>query len=437
MGIEQGINTVIVGSIDLLGFFLVLEKIANYRSKGGYPCRAASFLIIAFGSLTVNCAAGRKLYIIAAEMLIIVLIAMMNYRKCRLPSLFSYAIIFISIYELNILFSCIGVILAEWYDYIVLFRLLHFVWQVYFLSGLMTLLFIWLLSLAWKTHRTGNDDHILYLTVPLAPAVIMVGFWLRNSMDLGMPDYLNEGGAAEAAGNLQVCVMSMAVLAVGYLAGNVILDKKRYKELAIMNQKLLNAQVGHYDFLDQFNLEMRRYRHDFKNHLYSLKHLLAENKIVEAKQYVENMTDHIHEWEQKYSTGNDVADAMINEQVKAAQKQAIEFELTGGLPKKINISNYDLCVIFGNALANAVEGAAKTDDKRYVKVNLGYYNQYLHINIKNSAIYQKWRRTTKRDSKNHGFGLMNIYQCVEKLHGDVQIKRDKNEFMIDIVIMDM
>ena len=32
---------------------------------------------------------------------------------------------------------------------------------------------------------------------------------------------------------------------------------------------------------------------------------------------------------------------------------------------------------------------------------------------------------------------MNIYQCVEKLHGDVQIKRDKNEFMIDIVIMDM
>ena len=127
---------------------------------------------------------------------------------------------------------------------------------------------------------------------------------------------------------------------------------------------------------------------------------------------------------------------MINEQVKAAQKQAIEFELTGGLPKKINISNYDLCVIFGNALANAVEGAAKTDDKRYVKVNLGYYNQYLHINIKNSAIYQKWRRTTKRDSQNHGFGLMNIYQCVEKLHGDVQIKRDKNEFMIDIVIMD-
>ena len=98
MGIEQGINTVIVGSIDLLGFFLVLEKIANYRSKGGYPCRAASFLIIAFGSLTVNCAAGRKLYIIAAEMLIIVLIAMMNYRKCRLPSLFSYAIIFIRIY---------------------------------------------------------------------------------------------------------------------------------------------------------------------------------------------------------------------------------------------------------------------------------------------------------------------------------------------------
>ena len=63
--------------------------------------------------------------------------------------------------------------------------------------------------------------------------------------------------------------------------------------------------------------------------------------------------------------------------------------------------------------------------------------EHTAINIKNSAIYQKWRRTTKRDSKNHGFGLMNIYQCVEKLHGDVQIKRDKNEFMIDIVIMDM
>lgn len=437
MGIEQGISTMITGSIDLLSFFLVLEKIAGYRSKGGYLCKAASFSVIALGSLAVSYATERKFYIMAAGLFLTVIIAMINYKKCSLSALFSYVMIYISIYELNILFAYSGIILAEWYDYTGLFRPLYFVWQFHFLSGLGALLFIWFLSLVWKTHCTGSGDYILYLTVPLALAVIMVGLWIGNSMDLGMPASLDGGGAAEALGNLQVCVINTVVLAVGYLAGNVVLDKKKYKQFAGMNQELLNAQVCHYDFLEQSNLEMRRYRHDLKNHLYSLQHLLAENKIVEAEQYVENMTGHIYGWEQKYSTGNDVADAMINEHAKAAEKQDIEFRLTGGLPGKISISNYDLCVIFGNALANAVEGAAKTEDKRYVRVDLGYYNQYLHINIKNSAIYQKWRGTTKKDAKNHGFGLMNLCQCVEKLHGDVQIIRDDKEFMIDIVVMDM
>ncbi len=437
MGIEQGISTMVTGSIDLLSFFLVLEKIAGYRSKRGHLCKAASFSAIALASLAVSYAAERKLYIVAAELLLTVIIAMINYKKYSLSALFSYMMIYISIYELNILLAYSGIILAEWYDYIGLFRPLYFAWQFHFLGGLAALLFLWFLSLVWKTHCTGSGDYILYLTVPLALAVIMTGLWIRNSMDLGMPASLDGGGSAEAFGNLQSCIINTAVLAVGYLAGSVVLDKKKYIQFARMNQELLNAQVCHYDFLEQSNLEMRRYRHDLKNHLYSLQHLLAENKIVEAEQYVENMTGQIYEWEQKYSTGNDVADAMINEQAKAAKKQDIEFGVTGGLPGKINISNYDLCVIFGNALANAVEGAAKTGDKRYVRVDLGYYNQYLHISIKNSAIYQKCLGTTKKDAKNHGFGLMNLCQCVEKLHGDVQIIRDDKEFMIDIVVMDM
>ena len=119
-----------------------------------------------------------------------------------------------------------------------------------------------------------------------------------------------------------------------------------------------------------------------------------------------------------------------------AEEYGVDLKVEGSLPNDLRIDQYDLCVIFGNALVNAVEGAARVPSDRYASVRLGYYNNYIHIEVENSSVLRGRLRTSKKDKNSHGYGLVNIRECVDKLSGDVRVVQKEDSFLIDILIRD-
>ena len=44
--------------------------------------------------------------------------------------------------------------------------------------------------------------------------------------------------------------------------------------------------------------------------------------------------------------------------------------------------------------------------------------------------------TAKKDKKNHGYGLKNVYRIVRKYNGSMMVKREKDRFVAEVVIIE-
>lgn len=102
------------------------------------------------------------------------------------------------------------------------------------------------------------------------------------------------------------------------------------------------------------------------------------------------------------------------------------------LNEKLNISNYDLCVILGNLIDNAIE-AVEGEISPVIYVQMNYIKNLFLIKVintysKNAISYE----TTKEDSDFHGIGLKSIKRIVDKYNGNFSIEL-KNNYVTAIV----
>ncbi len=202
--------------------------------------------------------------------------------------------------------------------------------------------------------------------------------------------------------------------------------------------KQLDMQLQHYEELAKKSQDIRRFRHDYKNHLFMLGVLLNENKLDDAKKHLARLTEDIEETETKFATGNYFADALIAHKADEALKNKINIEFHGNIhPDKID--NSDLCTILANSLDNAIRASiplspckihieASTNEKG---CTITVTNPVAKkVEIKNNAI-----KTTKRDTESHGFGINNIKHTAQKYDGFVTLNCTDKEFSIKIGLL--
>lgn len=202
--------------------------------------------------------------------------------------------------------------------------------------------------------------------------------------------------------------------------------------------KQLDMQIQHYEELAQKSQDIRRFRHDYKNHLFMLGVLLNENKLDDAKKHLARLTEDIEETETKFATGNYFADALIAHKADEALKSGVTVEFHGSIhPDKID--NSDLCTILANTLDNAIRASiplspctirveASTNEKGCTITVTNPVSK--KVEIKNNAI-----KTTKRDTENHGFGINNIKHTAQKYNGFVTLNSTDTEFSIKIGLL--
>ena len=98
--------------------------------------------------------------------------------------------------------------------------------------------------------------------------------------------------------------------------------------------------------------------------------------------------------------------------------------------------------IFGNALDNAIEHVILIPDpeKRLIHLTVSAQKGFVFIKIENyceaeiSKNEEDLITTTKKDSKNHGFGLKSIRTAVKKYDGSVVFGVQQNWFELKILL---
>lgn len=214
-----------------------------------------------------------------------------------------------------------------------------------------------------------------------------------------------------------------------------------FRKKNTINEYYLEAQKAHYESLMESNREIRKIKHDMKNHLYVIRELASKDKPEELKAYLSELEDNLSHADVNIHVGNEIADAILSEKQKMAEALGIAFEVDGNM-YDIQMSAIDICTIFSNMMDNAIEAVTQNDGEKWIRLSIKRHNNYLVICEKNPCtqkveIVDNCIATTKSRGI-HGFGLENIKETVEKYDGDVKLSVSETEsgyeFNIEIVL---
>ena len=234
----------------------------------------------------------------------------------------------------------------------------------------------------------------------------------------------------------------LGILAITLFIVLVILvyQKKEMKRLILLKDKCISEQTEQYKTAMNKERELRRFRHDYNAHMTAISGLLANEEYDKLKEYIKSM-GYFKEKFNLVNSGNIITDAVFNQYKELCDKDNIEFEISGKLPENFNMAETDLCVLFSNLMSNAYDAAVQCEkDSSIIRTQIRNNDDDVFIKMSNSVngevVFKNGLPVTdKPDRKNHGFGVENILEVVERNGGYVEWKQsDKGRFTADIML---
>lgn len=195
----------------------------------------------------------------------------------------------------------------------------------------------------------------------------------------------------------------------------------------------------HYREVDTMYKKMRGWRHDYRNHIQTLKALAAKNDMVSIREYLDRLETDLKTVDTVIKTGNAMADAILNSKISLAQSKDITVKADVHIPVKLAISEIDLCSIIGNLFDNAIEASlALPAEQRMIRVYMDMKNTQLYISFTNLTATKKQhpfgKLFTTTKGEGHGFGLLRIDTIVDRLNGYLSRASEDGAFTTEILL---
>jgi sensor histidine kinase YesM len=180
-------------------------------------------------------------------------------------------------------------------------------------------------------------------------------------------------------------------------------------------------------------------KHDLKNHMLSIKSLIESGDSLESLNYVSKIINDTGAKHNYSSTGNTVIDSIINFKLQESEQKFIKADLDLKIPEKLDIPSFDMTIILGNLIDNAIKAASDVVGERYIKLMMKYDKGRLIIQTENPYVGEILEDngvllTTKVEKQNHGIGLQNIKKVIQKYDGILNIDYTGNIFTVSLMM---
>lgn len=220
------------------------------------------------------------------------------------------------------------------------------------------------------------------------------------------------------------------ISAVALLGAVVLLSRQQALEQA---QQLANMRELYYQGVQREQAQVRRLRHDLRNHLTVLSGLLSQGDAGHAADYVHALLA-----DEGVAAGtrwceNDTVNVVLAAKARDAAAAGLELSLECTLPVSLSVSDTDLCALFGNALDNAIEAARDADDK-HISVRARADKGMLMLRVINAYAGVRTPHsdggfhTTKSDHALHGFGLRGMREIANRYGGTLEANAQGGTF---------
>ena len=237
---------------------------------------------------------------------------------------------------------------------------------------------------------------------------------------------------------MMVTVELLYIMCIG--AAVIATFCKNYKEESLLKDEYLRLSKQHYETLLKNTQEIRSLRHDMQSHVNALSYFSKEKDWEKLQAYIEEVNENAQKVRlYTVNVNHGFINAILEDSL--SKEPEIAFSCVGKIPADIQIDDYDLCTIFSNLIRNAVEACNRLPEgaKKWIHLDLYMLQDNLYIRMENPVMseinVQKLEgSTSKEDKKNHGFGIYNLKNAVEKYQGEVSFDCEDQKFIAEIVL---
>ena len=237
---------------------------------------------------------------------------------------------------------------------------------------------------------------------------------------------------------ISLCLAGMNLL-VFYMINDILKREIRVRESELFWLRAKN-QTDMYRSVSENFVKQRKITHEYKNRILCIESLINTENYKELKNYIKNISGHLSTELDYIKTNNVIVDAILNSKYKETLEKGIIFIFQLNDLSKISINDEDIVVILSNLLSNAIEACEKYSGKKVIKLKFVQEGDNIIVSVKNTyngklEIRDGEIQTSKiYDNDEHGIGIKNIIDVIEKYQGSYAIQNDKEEFYFSIML---
>ena len=245
-------------------------------------------------------------------------------------------------------------------------------------------------------------------------------------------------------------ILSLSLLSILYVVKTFqdMIALNREKNSRIILEKQIGNMQEHMEEMERIYSGIRSMKHDMKNTLAVIMQL-AGREEAELQTYLSELNQNFDNLEFQFKTGNTVVDTLLNMKYHEAIRIIPDIRIDAErllFSDEMHIQSYDIGVMIGNALDNAMEACRKLkaedpEAETFIRLTSFKKGKMIFIEVENSfngrVVKKKQSEfpvTDKTDKREHGIGLLNIKHTAEKYHGAVDWSVDGKVFTLSVMM---
>lgn len=242
-----------------------------------------------------------------------------------------------------------------------------------------------------------------------------------------------------ASFHIHVAAGILCINFIGYYLIHSITEREiKLREHAVFREKVKN-ETAMYRSVSE-NLEKQRKRtHEYKNQLAAISALAEQGAYEELRTYIEKIETTLQHRMDAVDTNHVIVNAILNTKYREAVSKGIVVILKVNNLSALKMEEEDIVVILSNLLNNALEACEQCEDK-WIKLKFVLEDGQAVISVKNSmaaepVVEDGALLTTKtKEAAEHGMGIQNVVETVEKCGGRYMVDYGRGEFQFSILI---
>lgn len=167
------------------------------------------------------------------------------------------------------------------------------------------------------------------------------------------------------------------------------------------------------------------------------------------KAYLDELNQTMKQFEPAFQTGNSVVDILLHLKYQEALRTLPDLQMDTDrllFPADLSIRSYDLGIILGNALDNAIAACRRLRNKTreaevFIRISSFGRGKMFFLEMENSfdgrlaySGTEEFPGTDKEDKNAHGIGFSNMKNTAEKYQGALDWSAEQGVFRLSVML---